>query len=249
MTLARGATQHHFIERLRLRVRLAFVHAAPHVRVKRQASGCEPESALAAMSAAVTSSRRKVGSRRGCFRAAGKRRCGDWSAWCSYRVRDINAAISRLRSVEQQLGGLPELRICVFVLGKSRIDATTLTETHGLCIEHWTALCRGKTIARQIDHIDVACAQRNTFVEDSRAFVDQRIHAALHDFFVGDRARRHADFISIIAPSGRSLRDRTAAFGPPPRSDTSPCRSSVQAGRARQRDRRHGCRSTCGFST
>src|SRR6202041_1459545 len=55
-------------------------------------------------------------------------------------------------------------------------------------IEHRAAAIDRPAIAIEPDHIDIAGARRDLFFENSRAFIDHRIHHALEDFLVADDA-------------------------------------------------------------
>src|SRR5438067_8164292 len=73
-----------------------------------------------------------------------------------------------------------------------------LVQSHGVRVEHRSAAIRRKAVAGEIDHVDVGGAQRDAFLEDVRAFVGERIHAALDDFLVADLAR----LVSHLFPIG-----------------------------------------------
>ena len=58
-------------------------------------------------------------------------------------------------------------------------------------------------------------AQRDAFLEDLRAFVDQRVDQALHDLLVGDLARRDAELLAVLLDHlvDDLARDRVALAG------------------------------------
>src|SRR6187549_1154235 len=62
-------------------------------------------------------------------------------------------------------------------------------ETDTARVEHRPAALHRKTITGEIDHIDVRRALRDAFLQDLRAFVDQRIQQAIDDLGVGNLAR------------------------------------------------------------
>src|SRR5207245_6403917 len=49
----------------------------------------------------------------------------------------------------------------------------------------------------QVDHVDVRRAQRDPFLQDARALVDQGIDAALDDLPVGDLATLDAELLAV----------------------------------------------------
>ena len=55
-------------------------------------------------------------------------------------------------------------------------------------MEHRPAAETRKAVAVDVDDVDVAGAQRDAFLEDLRAFIDQRVNATLEDFLVADLA-------------------------------------------------------------
>src|SRR5580704_13320698 len=63
---------------------------------------------------------------------------------------------------------------------------------------------RGEAIAVEIDNVDIDCAKREAFLEDSRAFVDERVDATFDDFL----RRNFALLDSLFAAPGlHQLRD------------------------------------------
>src|SRR5438477_5731195 len=73
-----------------------------------------------------------------------------------------------------------------------------LVQSHGVGVEHPSAAIRRKAVAGEIDHVAVGGAQREPFMEDVRAFVGERIHAALDDLVVRDLSRLVAHFFPIL---------------------------------------------------
>ena len=65
-------------------------------------------------------------------------------------------------------------------------------QAHLVRIQHGAAAVDREAVAGDVDHVDVAGAGGDALLEDARAFVDQRVHAALDDFLVADLARRDA---------------------------------------------------------
>jgi hypothetical protein len=56
----------------------------------------------------------------------------------------------------------------------------------------------GKSVAVEIDDVDVQGAERDAFFEQTRSLVDQRVDTAVDDFFRGDLALRNAGFGSPL---------------------------------------------------
>src|SRR5579875_414861 len=65
-------------------------------------------------------------------------------------------------------------------------------QTNGIGVPHGAAAVSGKTIAGEVDGIDIGGTQGITFFEDARAFVDHGINAALENFAVRDPALGNA---------------------------------------------------------
>src|SRR5689334_24059131 len=64
-----------------------------------------------------------------------------------------------------------------------------LVQAHGVGVEHRPAAVGREAVAGEVDHVDVGGAQRDTFLEDLRALVHERVDKALDDLVVGDLAR------------------------------------------------------------
>src|SRR5690606_3047618 len=73
-------------------------------------------------------------------------------------------------------------------------------------MEHRAAAPRREAVAGEVDDVDVRRARRDAFVEDARAFVDERVDQALDDLLVADLPPRHA----AVA---RMLLDHRVDFG------------------------------------
>src|SRR5579884_782696 len=65
-----------------------------------------------------------------------------------------------------------------------------LVETDRVGIEHRPAAPGGEAIAGEIDHVDIAGAERDAFLENLRALIHQRIDRALDDLLIRDRLAR-----------------------------------------------------------
>src|SRR5207302_8027485 len=62
---------------------------------------------------------------------------------------------------------------------------------------HRPAAIGREAVAGEVDHVDVGGAQRDAFLEDVRALVGERVHAALDDFLIADLPRRVAHLFAI----------------------------------------------------
>src|SRR5258708_15605754 len=67
-------------------------------------------------------------------------------------------------------------------------------QTYCVGVPHGPAPMRGETVAVEIDDVDVHGTERDAFFEESRAFVHQRVDAAVDDFLRGNLALRDAGF-------------------------------------------------------
>src|SRR2546427_3577996 len=88
---------------------------------------------------------------------------------------------------DEQRCRLPLRALVTFLEPLDRVQH--FVQSHRVGVEHRPAAVRRKAVAGEIDHVDVGGAQRDAFLEDVRAFVGERIHAALDDFLVRDLAR------------------------------------------------------------
>src|SRR5690349_3817162 len=77
----------------------------------------------------------------------------------------------------------------LIAIGKGFDPAQDLVQPDGIRVEHRPAAVGREAVAGEVNHVDVRGAQRDAFLEDLRAFVDQRVDEALHDFLVGNRSR------------------------------------------------------------
>ena len=66
-------------------------------------------------------------------------------------------------------------------------------QPHRVGIKHRAAAKQRKTVAAQVDHVDVGGTQRDAFFQNARAFIDHGIHQPLNDLLVSDAAPLNAD--------------------------------------------------------
>src|SRR6185503_8184934 len=65
-------------------------------------------------------------------------------------------------------------------------------------VEHRPAAVGREAVAGEVDHVDVGGAQGDAFLEDGRAFVDQRVDQALYDLVVTDFSWGYFYFFSVL---------------------------------------------------
>src|SRR5580704_3214793 len=68
------------------------------------------------------------------------------------------------------------------------------SEAHGVGVPHWSAAMGRKAVAVEIDNVNVDGAQGVTFLENAGAFIDQRVDAAIDDFFFANLSLGYASF-------------------------------------------------------
>src|SRR5690606_1049025 len=86
-------------------------------------------------------------------------------------------------------------------------DASVDTiQTDRVSIELGPALMCRDAVAVDIDDVDIAGTLGNALFQDLGAFVDQRVHGALDDVFIGQRAALRALFLRGGFQNGRQLR-------------------------------------------
>src|SRR5947209_20572929 len=88
--------------------------------------------------------------------------------------------------------------------------ADDVVETDGVRVEHRSAAERREAVAGQVDDVDVGGALRDPLLEDLRAFVDEREHAALDDLLGRDLARLDPRSLAV---RGDQLFDRLVCDG------------------------------------
>src|SRR5919201_3273919 len=115
-------------------------------------------------------------------------------------VETITASVieppSFFREFDEQRRGLP--LVAVIALLESLDRAEHPVQSHGVGVEHRPAPIGREAVARQVHHIDVRRAERDALLENVRAFVGERIDAALDDFFIADRPRLVAHLTAVL---------------------------------------------------
>ncbi len=85
-----------------------------------------------------------------------------------------------LRQLLQERGGLPEFAVGALEFQNAVVD---FLQSHGIGVPHGAAAIGRESVAIEVDDVDIDGAQGESFFEDARAFVDQRVDAAIDDFF------------------------------------------------------------------
>src|SRR5687767_15076123 len=98
----------------------------------------------------------------------------------------------------QQRRRLPELGVVARVLREALHGGGHVVQADLAGVMHRAAAPDREAVAGEVDHVDVAGLAGNAVFQDVRAFVHQRIDQALHDFLVGDLARRDAEFLAVV---------------------------------------------------
>src|ERR1051325_5918375 len=88
-----------------------------------------------------------------------------------------------------------------------------LLQAHGVGIEHRPAAVGREAVAGEVDHVDVGGAQRDAFVEDLRALVDQRVDQALDDLVIRDAPACDVVLLPVLRDQlvDLGIRDRLSA--------------------------------------
>src|SRR5207248_935277 len=89
----------------------------------------------------------------------------------------------------QQRRGLPPCAVLLMKLADTFIN---ICQAHGVRVPHRPAPISGKAITMEINNVDIHGTQRIPVLENTRAFVNERIDAALDDFFLGNFSLRDA---------------------------------------------------------
>src|SRR5258708_5654641 len=114
-------------------------------------------------------------------------------------VETITASViefpSFLRQFHEQRRRLPHGALVAFLKRLNRIQ--DLLQPDGIRVKHRPAAVGREAVAGEVHHVDVGGPQRDAFLEDLGAFVDEGVDEPLHDFLVGDAAGFQAVFASI----------------------------------------------------
>src|SRR5215472_5792726 len=99
--------------------------------------------------------------------------------------------------------------------GEPMHSANHVVEAERVGVEHRAAARHGKSIAGEIDEIDVGGPQRDAVLQDAGTLVDERKDAAVDDLVVGDLARDEAFLLAVARDEriDRRIGDGVAASG------------------------------------
>src|ERR1700752_1899177 len=86
----------------------------------------------------------------------------------------------------------PGLPVFTLLPGEFRHAVVNAFQTEGIRVPHRAAALGRETVAVEINNVYVRSAQRVTFFENARTFVDQGIHAAINNLAGGYFALRNA---------------------------------------------------------
>ena len=73
----------------------------------------------------------------------------------------------------------PVFAVCLLEFADALVH---FPESHGVCIPHRPAAIGGKAVAVEINNVDIDRSKGETFIQNSRPFVDERVDTALDDF-------------------------------------------------------------------
>src|SRR5436190_2290188 len=130
-------------------------------------------------------------------------------------VRRAGRSAERLAfgsELREQRRRLPELLVVVRIGGKALHRLDDVEKALLVGIVHRPAAEEREAVAGEVDHVDVARAHRDAFVDDLGALVDERVDQTLDDLLVADLPRRDAEPGTVLLDHvGDDLaRDRVA---------------------------------------
>src|SRR6202521_3365639 len=96
---------------------------------------------------------------------------------------ELGERLTRFRQALQKRRRFPEFSVLLMEFANALVD---LLQPHRVGIPHRPAPVAWKSIAVEIDDVNVNCTQRISFFENPRSFVYQRIDAAIDDLRIGD---------------------------------------------------------------
>src|SRR6202012_4676210 len=117
----------------------------------------------------------------------------------------IREALSLFGELLQQACGPPILTVRFFEFAHAIVD---FFQSDAIRIPHRPAAMSGKAIAGKIDNVDIDGTKGETFLQDSRTFIDERVDAAPDDFLRRDWALFDSLLTAPIAHEFRNFRVR-----------------------------------------
>ncbi len=100
---------------------------------------------------------------------------------------EVGESFALVCEARQQRGWLPDFAVLAVKFGDAREN---LFQADRVRIPHGAAAIGGEAVAVEINNVYVRSAQGEPFFEDARAFVDESVEAAIHDFRGGNFALR-----------------------------------------------------------
>src|SRR5579872_1858857 len=122
---------------------------------------------------------------------------------------ELGEGFPRLRQAPQQRSRRPEFSVLLMEFANALID---LLQPDSIGMPHGAAAIGGKSITVEINNVDVDGTQRESFFENPRSFVYQRINTAIDNFVSGNVPLRNSCFRAPL-PHERGhfrIRARTA---------------------------------------
>src|SRR5580704_1917277 len=122
---------------------------------------------------------------------------------------ELGECFTLLRKALEERSGLPDFAVLTLEFGDALIN---LFEADGVGVPHRAAAMRGKSVAVDINNVDIRSAQRVAFLENARALIDQRVEATVRNFLGGDLTLRNAGFCDPFGDklSHKRIRSRAA---------------------------------------
>src|SRR5579864_5439412 len=95
------------------------------------------------------------------------------------RSLQVRKRFAIFRQALQQWRGLPILAVDSLKIADSIVN---FLQADGVGIKHRPAAMRRESISVEINNVDVDGAEGEAFLQNPRAFIDERVDAALDDF-------------------------------------------------------------------
>src|ERR1700722_15784844 len=118
-------------------------------------------------------------------------------------LTELSECLVGLGEALQQRSRLPEFPM---LLAEFAHPVINFFQTHGVGIPHWASAIRRKSIAVDIDDVDIPRAQRVTLFKNAGTFVDQGIDAAVDHFGSKNFTLRNSGFGGPLPHQGRHVR-------------------------------------------
>src|SRR6202171_3643563 len=110
---------------------------------------------------------------------------------CTLLLVEVGEAFAFFRQLFQEWRWLPPMAMLLVKFNDAFIN---FFQAHRVCEAHRAAALVGKTVAGEIDDVDVHGPQRVTLFQNARTFVDQGVNAAVDNFLCADLPLLDASF-------------------------------------------------------